>query len=100
MNKSILALLGVASVWAGDWPQWRGPDRTGYVGEKLEKLPTEPKVNWKKPSSEGLSSPVVASGKVFHFEAENGREVLRALNAKDGKVLWNASVDNVMSDNQ
>jgi outer membrane protein assembly factor BamB len=100
MNKCILALLGAASVWAGDWPQWRGPARNGHVGEKLEKLPTEPKVNWRKASSEGLSSPVVASGKVFHFEAENGKETLRALNREDGKVLWSASIDEVMSDTQ
>jgi outer membrane protein assembly factor BamB len=102
MNKVLLALvaMAMASVWAVDWPQWRGPERTGYVGEKLEKLPAEPKVNWKKASTEGLSSPVVAAGKVFHFEAENGKEVLRALEAESGNVLWSAMVDDVMSDTQ
>jgi outer membrane protein assembly factor BamB len=100
MKKSIVALLCVASVWAGDWPQWRGPHRTGEVGEKLEALPAEPKVNWKIACWEGLSSPVVAGGKLFHFEADKGKETLRALDASSGKVLWSATVDEVMKDSQ
>jgi outer membrane protein assembly factor BamB len=88
------------NVLAADWPQWRGPQRTGYSTERLETLPAEPKVNWKIATTEGLSAPVVAGGKVFLFEAEDGKEVLRALNVADAKVLWSTPIDDVMKDNQ
>jgi outer membrane protein assembly factor BamB len=100
MNKWILLIAGSLPVLAADWPQWRGPDRTGHSAERLETLPAEPKINWKIPSAEGLSSPIVAGGRLFHFEAENGKEVLRSLDAASGKVQWSAIIDDAMKDNQ
>src|SRR5688572_1283497 len=100
MIKWTMLLAGAASVWAGDWPQWRGPERTGHVEESLSSLPAEPMVNWKIPATEGLSSPVVADGSVYHFEAENGMEVLRALKAGSGERVWAAVIDETFKDSQ
>lgn len=102
MRKRILIVIVACAAAAsgGDWPQWRGPDRTGHVHENLKALPAEPKVNWKIATTEGLSSPVVAGGKVFHFEAEEGKEVLRALKVENGERIWSAVIDETFKDNQ
>jgi hypothetical protein len=71
-NTLLATALGQAALaQAVDWPQWRGPTRDGILpanGIMLTKLPDQPGVVWKIKSGEGLSSPVVADGTVFHFE--------------------------------
>jgi outer membrane protein assembly factor BamB len=88
---------------AGDWPQWRGPVRTGHAGageKPLSALPAEPKVVWRVKTGAGWASPVVAAGKVFYADNQDGQEVLHAVNATDGHELWRAKVDAVMHDEQ
>ena len=96
-------LLVLPGADASDWPQWRGPERTGHVppGERIPSpLPTEPKILWRVKIGEGLASPVVASGKVFHMDNQNGREILHALDATDAKELWRADIGEVFEDPQ
>src|SRR5207248_10772604 len=98
---SVCCLLLAGESMAADWPQWRGPSRTGYVptGELvLEKLPAEPRVVWKMKIGEGLASPVVASGRVFYFDNQNGKETLHAIDRVTAKELWRAAVDDPFSD--
>ncbi len=70
-NTLLATALGQAALaQAVDWPQWRGPTRDGILpanGIMLTKLPDQPKVVWKIKSGEGLSSPVVVDGTVFHL---------------------------------
>ncbi len=80
-------------VQGDDWPQWRGPTRTGYApGAKLPKNwpanPPEPK--WSKKIGLGYSGPVVAQGKVFILarEAATGKEACLAFDAENGTRLW------------
>lgn len=86
-----------------DWAQWRGPHRDGHApaGQKFPaNLNEEPKVIWRLPAGPGLSSPVIAAGKVLAFDAQNGDETLRLLDAQDGRELWRAAVDKPFSDSQ
>jgi outer membrane protein assembly factor BamB len=86
-----------------DWPQWRGPYRTGHApaGAKVPAaLPVEPKIVWRLKVGEGFASPVVAGGKVFYFDNQDGKETLHALNAADHQELWRAIVDDVFQDEQ
>lgn len=88
---------------AADWAQWRGPNRDGVApaGQPFpEKLADEPVNVWRIPAGPGLSSPVVAGGKVLAFDAQDGLETLRLLDAADGKELWRAAVDTPFSDSQ
>ncbi|MDB5319152.1 MAG: polyvinylalcohol dehydrogenase [Phycisphaerales bacterium] len=76
---------------ADNWPQYRGPERTGIVTEKglAETWPEEgPKELWRAKAGVGWSSPVAADGKVYAFYLADGKEVLEALDAKSGKSLW------------
>ena len=88
----LIAALGQASLaQAVDWPQWRGPTRDGVLPAKglaLTQLPDQPRIVWKIKSGEGLSSPVVADGTVFHFENRGGNETMVALSAADGSEKW------------
>jgi hypothetical protein len=49
---------------------------------------------------EGLASPVVASGRVFYFDNQNGKETLHAIDAVTAKEFWRAAVDDPFSDMQ
>ena len=89
------ALLLTVPALAGDWPQWRGPLRTGHVpaGEAVPStLPADPNVIWQVPVGDGFASPVVAGGRVFHLENENAKEVARAFDAATGKEIWKKTI--------
>jgi outer membrane protein assembly factor BamB len=91
------------SLWAGDWPQWRGPGRTGNPAADepaLTALPAAPRVVWSVAAGPGYASPVVSGGLVFAMEAQDGKEVLRALDAATGSERWKAMVDDTFSDSQ
>ena len=99
----LLALLCATAASAADWPQWRGPARTGHAAgdaKLISKLPAEPKVLWRIKAGEGLASPVVAGGKAFLFDNQDGKETLRCVNAADAKELWRAAIDEPFKDSQ
>jgi hypothetical protein len=95
--------LWAASLSASQWPQWRGPYRTGHAPEDdilIHALPSEPKVVWKIKAGPGLASPVLNEDLVIQFEAEAGKETLHALDRKNGNLLWSAPIDKTFHDNQ
>jgi len=80
---------------ASDWPQWRGPERTGHVpaNEKLvTALPADPKKTWKIPVGEGFASPVVADGKIYYLDNKEATEIVHAADAATGKEIWQAKL--------
>jgi outer membrane protein assembly factor BamB len=104
ISISSLSLLIALGAQAGsDWPQWRGPDGTGHVPASAAKpgqLPRDAKPLWKIKVGEGLASPVVAGGRLFYFDAQDGKEVLRAVDARTTEPLWKATIDATFSDSQ
>lgn len=88
--KPLWVLLVATPVLASDWPQWRGPERTGYAaGESsLNTLPKELKPDWKITVGGGFSAPVVSAGKVIYLAEDGSSEVAHALDAKTGNELW------------
>ena len=96
-------LLFATSSQAGDWPQWRGPDRTGHVPDGVPvpaKLPAEPKFLWKFKIGESFASPVVASGKLVYIDNQEAKETVHAIDSATGKELWRTQVDDVHKDSQ
>jgi outer membrane protein assembly factor BamB len=88
-------LIGTA-VSAADWPQWRGPDRTGLSRETglLKAWPTEgPKLAWKATGlGEGYSAPSIVKGRVYGMGLRGGEEVVWALDEKTGKEVWHTRI--------
>ena len=101
-----VALGGLSlSAQAADWPQWRGPERTGISKETglLKAWPPEgPRLAWQvKDVGAGYSTPAVVGERLFLISnrgAEN--EFVQALSVKDGKQLWNTRIGNVGNPNQ
>jgi outer membrane protein assembly factor BamB len=86
---------------AGDWPQWRGPERTGHVaaGEQSPaSIPGSPRVFWRKEIGGGFSSPVVAGGKLAYLDTQDGKEVAHLLDAATGKELWQTTYGEMFED--
>ena len=80
------------SSFALDWPQWRGPDRTGISAEKqlLKKWPEGgPKRIWiNSKMGLGYSSFAIVKGKLYTMGSRNGTEQLICLDANTGTEEW------------
>ena len=74
-----------AALGAQDWPQWRGPSRTGSTAafKAPAKWPDRPTQVWKVAAGIGHSSPVVAGTRVYQFSRIGEQE---AVTAYDGAV--------------
>lgn len=113
LSVSLASLLTLAlAVSAADWPQWRGPQRTGISSEKglLAQWPKEgPKLAWKISGlGGGYATPSVANGKLYILGAPGMPDERRVkgtftesvlcLDAKSGKQLWATEVGQTMGD--
>ena len=99
------SIAAVAGGWpppaAADWPQWRGPTRDGRLpaGQRLPAaLAAGPEIIWRVACGGGFASPVLAGGKLFHFDCRDGKETLHALDAASGRTIWSAPVDETFKD--
>jgi len=74
-----------------DWPQWRGPDRSGtwFNGPCIDSLTKDRILHlWETPVGSGYSGPTVAGGRVYLMDLLNGFERVLCLNAQNGKTEW------------
>jgi outer membrane protein assembly factor BamB len=79
---------------AADWPQFRGPDRSGISPETglPSAWPREgPPLIWEKKVGPGYSGPVVAGGRLILFHRVGDKEVVECLDAGSGKGRWQFS---------
>ena len=88
---SAVGLRGQA-VAGVDWPQWRGPDRSGISTETglLDRWPAAgpPRV-WSTSNLGGGFGSIAARGdRIFVQGMRDGRSVVSALNRADGKLVW------------
>jgi outer membrane protein assembly factor BamB len=90
---------------AGDWPQWRGPQRTGVSQETglLQQWPKDgPKLVWHRDGvGEGYATPAVAGSRIFLLSNRGmDNEFVQALGADDGKPVWTTRLGNVGNPDQ
>jgi len=96
MSAIVVALAAgvafAADSGPSDWPQWRGPDRTGLSRETglLKTWPTEgPKQIWKITGlGHGYSTPSISGGRIYLLGTEEKDEYLICLDEKDGARVW------------
>src|SRR5690349_13460565 len=80
----------VLTASAGDWPQWRGPNRDA-VATDFAAPKTWPKTltkKWSVPVGGGVSTPALVGGKLYVFSWEDPNEVIRCLDADTGNEIW------------
>jgi len=92
----LAALLGQASLRAGDWPQWRGEHRDGRSTDTglLQEWPAAgPKLAWKASGLGKGYSGISAVAKRLYTLGDNDKACrLLALDAADGKIVWATDV--------
>src|SRR5262249_52693206 len=95
----VITLLFAGRHRADDWPQWRGPARTGVSKEKglLREWPKDgPKLLWeKKEIGGGYSTPAVVGDRIYLMSDRKGEEFVVALAVKDGAEVWSTAVGKV-----
>ena len=73
-----------------DWPQWRGPNRdarmTGFTAPK--NWPKELTKKWSIPIGDGVATPALVGDKLYTFSRQDGKELIRCLEAGTGKEVW------------
>ena len=92
--------LFAASLPAGDWPQWRGPQRDGVSAEKglLAEWPKAgPPLVWQVADlGSGYSTPAVVGGRLYLLGNEGlENEFVQARLVKDGQRVWSVRLGNV-----
>lgn len=77
------------------WPQFRGPNSTG-IGDGKPPVEFGPNQNvlWKVAIGSGLSSPVIAKGRLFltEFDRHTNQLSTVCIDTRTGKLLWRRSV--------
>ncbi len=79
-----------ASTDGADWPQWRGPDRTGISAESMWSAEGKATPLWTKDLGLGHSSFAVADGRVYTlgYDAEEKLDSVYCFNAETGEEVW------------
>src|SRR5262245_17965813 len=88
---TIAGSSGVVPAQAGGaWPQWRGPNRDGTLAAFTEPRAWPEQLNqkWKIEIGTGYATPIVVGNRVYAFSRQEENEVLRAIDADSGKILW------------
>src|SRR5262249_17284315 len=88
-------LIGYAASAAGQsgslgYPQWRGQNRDGSASALPvpKSWPDKLTLKWKVDVGEGYATPIVIGPRVFTHTRRDVNEVMTALDAATGKVLW------------
>lgn len=98
MSKVILSCLALLAGFfslpvelAAQWSQWRGDSRQGLIGPTRWPATFEPA--WSIEVGEGYSSPVVAGDLAFVHSRHDPAELVTAVDAGSGRVVWQQRYD-------
>jgi outer membrane protein assembly factor BamB len=110
MNRSLVItpltlILMVFTAAAGDWPQFRGPERTGISEETglLREWPEEgPQLVWRVDGlGDGYSGPSVVGDRVYLINNQgNDNEFVHARSTSDGGEAWSTRIGDVGNPDQ
>jgi outer membrane protein assembly factor BamB len=96
-SAGVTLILGssapVVSQNSQDWPQFRGPNRNGIATAFAHPAvwPEQLTRKWELEVGEGYATPILVGGRLYVFTREGEREIIRAVDAGIGSVLWQTS---------
>jgi outer membrane protein assembly factor BamB len=94
MPRTLLVLVAPLLA-AADWPQWRGPDRTGVSAETgwLAGWPEKaaPPVAWRAQVGRGHAAVSVARGRAYTLGWDGAKDTVFCLDAATGREVWRDS---------
>ena len=80
-----------------NWPQWRGPNRDGFLPKDA---PWPAKISegnltqsWRVELGKGYPGPIVSDQLVFAIESMENQESVKAFDRKSGKLAWSIEWD-------
>jgi outer membrane protein assembly factor BamB len=89
------ATLAVETL-AADWPQWRGPDRSGVSTETglLKAWPKDgPKLLWTfKNAGLGFSGPAIVGNRLYTLGVRDEQTFVIAVDVTGGKEIWSTKI--------
>jgi outer membrane protein assembly factor BamB len=91
LKRFLPVLLLLPAISAGDWPDFRGPERAGVYdgGDVAAVQPAAgPPLVWRTSVGAGFANPIVADGKVILFHRRGGSEIVEALDRSNGETVW------------
>jgi outer membrane protein assembly factor BamB len=91
LARAVAVTITMASfVIAQDWPQWRGPNRDGAIAFFSEPAswPESLVQKWRVEVGFGYATPILVSNRIYMFSRQGEDEVMTALDADSGKVIW------------
>jgi len=100
LAATLASMICSLAAFSADWPQWRGPERTGISKETglAKEWPKEgPKLLWHiKDIGEGYSTPAVVGDRLYLISNKGmDNEYVHALSTADGKEIWNVTIGKV-----
>ena len=98
-NRCFVCVIAIATLMVGpsaigqDWPQWRGPNRDGAVlsFEEPAVWPDSLTKGWQVEVGLGYATPILVGERIYMYARQDEDEVLMALDAASGDVLWRTS---------
>ena len=92
----VMVVMGAISASGQEWPQWRGPQRTGLSSETglLKQWPAEgPRKVWSiNGLGEGYGSLAIKGDRILVQGTNGSASVVYCLNRADGKTIWSAAL--------
>lgn len=98
MRRAVIVIIAIAGLTppieaqrpAADYTQWRGPNRDGVVPGFTEPRtwPEQLTRRWTAEVGLGYATPLVVGNRIYMFARQAENEVMSALDADTGKVLW------------
>jgi len=95
------AVPGLAQSGPLDYPQWRGANRDGAAAAFTEPAawPTRLTRQWQVETGLGYATPIVVGDRVYTFGRLGTDEVVMALDAASGAVVWRTAYDGAFRNN-
>lgn len=83
------AMLAV-TLAAGEWPQWRGPNRDGTAATFTapSRWPETLDKRWTVRVGSGHSSPILSGARIYLHSREQENEIVRSIDPATGKTTW------------
>lgn len=85
----VSCLLNFTTTLHAEWPQWRGPERTGVLQSKIH-FTSSTKIleKWRAQVGTGFSSIVVSDGRLVTMGNADDQDMITCLDAATGEQLW------------
>ena len=98
----LTAIILTGTLFAADWPNWRGPNHDGISPETGMKTDwaTNPPVVWESKIGSAFSGISCVGDRLYTCGTKNKQQTLFCLNADTGEVIWEFAIEPEYRDGQ